>query len=660
MFNRYRKEKTPSGRDDFLERAPQAQPTGRYQCADMVSIPAGSRWGLVYSKSGGSVKVLPREVAALLMHCQGFETLERHTANYLRHVEASRNPWDAQSSPLLNKMMRKHLALVSRQEGLQSQLAELAKEGFLTSDAELTRMCRTSAGDHEAPARISSVVIATRDRAESLERALTSCIEECRCFGRKVSFVVADRSETCDARDRNRDLVRSLKSRYGVAISYADRGAFIKYAGQLAAAGDFPPEIVNFCLYNPPNWGMPSHPELKFLNYGACSNGLLLHTAGETILQVDDDTICRVARPPESRDSLALTSSNDPTDFWFFHDREAAFKSANYEKRDLLELHEKLLGASVGRCVAGVSEGELDFEGVRAPFVRRVLSGSVRVRVTSAGVLGDSGLGSPLGCILLRGSSWERLTKSQPNYLAAITQRTTLRAVGRCTISDALPCFSSSAGLDNRVLLPPFPPVQRNHDGVFISILAACFDDACFGSLPWALVHDPLEPRAFSLSDLWDSAAGFRSGDLLRELIIACGANPGGQDDAERLRALGRRLVEIGSLPPKAFEEVLWIQALHMAGAWLSAIELRLRESQGKPEFWAADLQKVEQIITRESASERYSVPRDFKDHCAANEAREIFQHMVYMFGRLLCCWPDMVETARKLRAQGCRLACEV
>ncbi|HEX5483686.1 MAG TPA: hypothetical protein VFZ08_13770 [Terriglobia bacterium] len=658
MFGCGRHGKTPALGGGPLEGASEAQ-TGRcYQCADVVRLPAGSRWGLVYSRSSRAVKVLPRHVAELLAHCQSFETIEQHTASYLRHIEAARNPWDAQSSPLLSRMMSLQLALASQHRDLRGELSKLVEDGLLTSDADLARWCKLCAGNDEVPTPISSIVIPTRDRPESLERTLTSYAERCRHFGRKVGFVVVDLSEGCDGRERNRRLARSLKARYGAEVSYADRARVAEYASRLTEAGDFPPEVVNFCLFNPPQWGIPSHPNLKFCNYGACSNALLLHSVGEIILQVDDDTVCRIGRPPETRGGLALSSSADVAEFWFFPDRGAALKSVACQEEDLVAVHEKFLGAGVEKCVAAVSENDLDLKTIRAPFVRRILNGGARVRVTWAGVVGDSGLGSPLGYLLLRGDSWRRLTKSQPEYLHAITGRAVLCAVARTTISDGLPGFLCNAGLDNRALLPPFPPVQRNHDGVFMDVLANCFNGACFASLPWVLFHDPLEARAFSLSDLWDAASGFRSGDLLRRLVADFSPAPAA-DGAERLRSLGRYLTEIGSLSPKGFEELLQLRALHTASTLLSAIDMRLRESVGAPEFWTADLEKAAEVIARELASERYSLPRDLRDGCAPDESREVFRRLVYMFGRLLCCWPDMVAAAKDLRVRGWRLACD-
>jgi hypothetical protein len=89
-------------------------------------------------------------------------------------------------------------------------------------------------------------------------------------------------------------------------------------------------------------------------------------------------------------------------------------------------------------------------------------------------------------------------------------------------------------------------------------------------------------------------------------------------------------------------------------------MERRLDESGGKPEFWAVDLSKVIKAIRDSLLTEQIAAPRDFAEVCAIDEARELFRCLVRMFGQLLLSWPDIVETAKSLRAQGERLAKQV
>ena len=46
-------------------------------------------------------------------------------------------------------------------------------------------------------------------------------------------------------------------------------------------------------------------------------------------------------------------------------------------------------------------------------------------------------------------------------------------------------------GFDNRLLLPPFFPVQRNADGIFGLVLQKCVDGSRVAFLPSVLLHAP-------------------------------------------------------------------------------------------------------------------------------------------------------------------------
>jgi hypothetical protein len=113
--------------------------------------------------------------------------------------------------------------------------------------------------------------------------------------------------------------------------------------------------------------------------------------------------------PKSSANGVELNSASDPTKFWFFPNRKTALSSVDFIERDLLAIHEELLGKSLHSCVdASATAGEMFFARMNAHFIRR-LGFPGRVMATSVGVVGDSGLGSSLGYLMLEGDSWERL-----------------------------------------------------------------------------------------------------------------------------------------------------------------------------------------------------------------------------------------------------------
>jgi hypothetical protein len=540
--------------------------------------------------------------------------------------------------------------LGSEQGGtIREHLHALAQSGVLTSRADLIGYFQPRV-DPLAPARPIAVFgVPTRDRVQSLARCLRSYLEYDRHYGRTTEYVVIDGSHGPDTRQANRQLLCSLADYYGAEVSYAGLEEIRRFARELVRYGGLPGTTVEFGLLNPE--GCP-------VTTGGSRNALLLHAVGETLLQVDDDTTCQLTPAPDAREGLAFSSLYDPTEFWFPVESGPLLPDGPATGRDILALHERMLGRSLSDCLAQLPPGaDFDLNQTTAAFFRRLDRQEGRILVTSAGVVGHSGMGSSLYLLSLAGASRDRLLCSEGVYRQALAHQRVLRVVPRPTVCDGAYCMGLNLGLDNRQLLPPFLPVQRNQDGVFAALLRGCRPDGYFGFLPWALCHEPPDQRSSNQDDLWQSAAGLRTGQIIQALIPSIPASPAGTDCKLSLRALGGTLEEWGALPPGDFEELLRLricgllskQALHLA-------EL-LRQYQGLPVFWGRDARQLLARLQEALPCRQYVVPSDLRAVAEEGETGKFFQRLVRRFGQLLHCWPDLVEVARMLRIRGIRLA---
>jgi hypothetical protein len=410
-------------------------------------------------------------------------------------------------------------------------------------------------------------------------------------------------------RAANREVLKEVQGLCGVAVSWAGPQERGRFAAALARRAGVAEEVTAFALLNPE--GCP-------ITTGACRNALLLHTAGDLLVQVDDDTQCRLVAAPGRREGVHFTSRFDPTEFWFLPE-----EGVESEEVDFLGLHESLL--------AGGS-----------------------VAVTAAGVLGDSGMGSSLYLLGLDGPSRQRLLRSEGDYRLALRCHQVLRAVTRTTLSDGTLCMALNLGLDNRRLLPPFLSVQRNQDGVFGALVRACLPGSSFGFLPWAVLHRSPARRDFSEGDLVDDARRVRCGQVVRALVAAA-ACPG-PSPADNLRALGRTLAEWGALPRPAFEERVRLHVGEQRARLAARLEGLLKRHDGQPGFWAEDVRRVLEAVP----DERFAVPLDLEEALGYEAARERMPRLLRRLGELLRAWPDLVEAARELRRQEEGLAGEV
>ena len=250
-----------------------------------------------------------------------------------------------------------------------------------------------SAEADEAGRRIAAIGIPTRDRPQSLARALVSYAESARRYGRDIRFVVADDSRSADVQAQNRQRLGDVAERCGADVRYSGRSARADFAAALARRADVPLDVTRFALLGD---------ERFRFTYGAARNTLLLSLAGEVAVQVDDDTVCELRAAPEAVPGLAV-SSKGPSAFWHFESREAALAAAPVADTDFLALHERLLGRRPAACAAEVEQVALDVSEVGYATLRRAASPEARVRVTFAGAVGDSATTSLAHLLFLRG-----------------------------------------------------------------------------------------------------------------------------------------------------------------------------------------------------------------------------------------------------------------
>ena len=191
--------------------------------------------------------------------------------------------------------------------------------------------------------------------------------------------------------------------------------------------------------------------------------------------------------------------------------------------------------------------------------------------------------------------------------------------------------MSSTLGVDNRRILPPFMPATRGEDTIFGLTLMRCIGDAFMGHLPMAMLHVPVETRQFAREALWLDAGRVALKHVLWCCIASAPFGPTDIDDESRIRSLGRRLVDLGSLPEPEF-----------------------REARGAPG------------IDRRDAGVLGRRPAALSRHVAGGAAARglwrpgrrsaLARELVRSFGELLAAWPALVESARRLHAAGVTL----
>jgi len=592
----------------------------RYHHAFTSTYPLGEETNLVYTTISKQTGKISREVAGLLESCNRFRTIEQHASAWRQRSRDS-------------------------EARLTESLQQFAATGLLVSDEQLIRHCKSAAGPDNAPPPIATIGATTRNRPQLLQRGLASFIENARSNRRDLEVVVIDDGMTPEEQSATKEALKALVQEHGATIRYAGREERRLFADELASAAGLTAEQVRFALLGD---------AASTVTTGAARNSLLIETVGDLLLLVDDDSVCRVAPCPQTQPGLALDARTNPTEIWFYRDREATLRDTRFMEQDPLVLHETILGRQVAECLPPAEHAaDLDLTHTTADFAQRVWAHGGRVMATSAGVVGDSGMGST-AYLALPPDSQARLVRSEADYTAAVVNRQILRAPLRTTIARGTFCVGASLGLDNRVLLPPFVPVQRNSDGLFARTLLRCFRDGYKGYLPWAVLHDPLPPRTQSIEAAQADAERIRLTHILRSLIVPSAFTQSGEPAVD-LRRLGEELIEIASQRPIDFQHSIKARVVKSAALYLAGIEQAATAARG-PEFYARRQKDHWRRLCDALTTEEYFVPRDLGDG-SADEVRHAAQRMVLLFGQVLRDWPAIVDAAKGLRSRGVRLA---
>jgi hypothetical protein len=630
-----------------------------YRTADIEISRAGGQHAAVYSRVSAAAEVLSNEEAAMLRHCRDWLPLEEHAESWSRERELA--PLQALSAghgpawlawmlgPVLRYAERRRDSVPTdsaHTERTRRRLQDLAAKGFLVSAESLVEECRRRASPETLPP-IASIGITTRNRTAVLRRGLASHFENRQRYGRSTDYVIIDDADDAESESHTRALLIELRRELGMAVRYAGRAERRHFAKAVMAESGVPADLVEFALF-----GLPQCP----ITTGSARNSLLMATAGDRFVMVDDDSVCRLTPCPTLEHGLSLTSRRDPTEFWFYADPETALREAQPAEADFLGLHETMLGREAADCLPTPADvSTLNLETIKPGFDCRLRLWGGRVRGTMAGILGDSGIGST-GYLFIDAESQKRLTRSETDYLAAVRSRQVLRSVRRTTISEGTSCVAVNLGLDNRSLLPPFIPVQRNSDGLFARTLRLCCRDGYLGYLPWTVLHAPERPRQQNLEDYWRHIEQIRTADLVIHLMQASGAPYDGLSDAASLRRLGAQFEEWGSLGSDEFRELLQKQVWRSVGSVFSS----QHSSEAPPaeqEFYARLRQKYTDVLRDRVTEEDYLLPSDLAHLGDKEQVHSLGREIIRRFGQLLQAWPEIHAAALRLRAKGVELA---
>ena len=176
-------------------------------------------------------------------------------------------------------------------------------------------------------------------------------------LGRRVRFVVADSSSAPD-QERLASALDVLRKDIDIEVEHLDEAWRANLIRTLADETDCSPDVLRFALYGCETCGT---------NYGANRNALLLATAGELSVHVDDDTTLPLFEAPDTLSGIAFSSQADPNEYWF---GTCDWKPA--ERADFVEMHETLLGRPVAHLLEESARDDIAVDDLQPQLLRRL------------------------------------------------------------------------------------------------------------------------------------------------------------------------------------------------------------------------------------------------------------------------------------------------
>lgn len=621
-----------------------------FRADDCVAFDIGQGQAFVYSRTMDTVIVCPREVALLLRVCKDWRSLEAHLNALVNHPIVARTV--AASATLSgDDPAQPQFSEQQLRQSIRQHLENAIGAGLLVSDSDIRNRLSGGRVTSETP-NITSIGFVTRNRAACLARCASSYIENIGSAIEHTRILVMDDSDSTEHRSATRCLMKELKNRYGCRIGYADFDAKQRFVHRLHDVSQVPIDVIRFALTDVENYGC---------SIGANRNCLLLQTVGELGLSADDDTVCQMYLGPSS-ELLRYSSSQDIAQQEYFPDRESGLATLTPVDTNILSLHEQLLGRTLmTEALTLENSNNFELHRMSRKLLRAVTERAGKIALTFMGRVGDVANPYNMLAMFADGDQRQAIMQSHASYLTNCTSREALRNVPSPVVCDqelARMPMSTVMGFDNRVLLPPFLPVLRGEDAIFGLILNRCFTEAHYGYLPEIVLHAPMESRTNRPEDLWNAMVQFpyrRFVEIFLQTLSLpqCGPH-------RSLALVGEHLMAVGSQSMPSFVEHLKLGIWQFASSRLTVMEQLLDKYQGKPDFWAIDARKHNQLLLEAMLEDDFYVPADIKPGRTREDALELTRKLTFKFGELLHWWPQLVEASRELKSQHKELAIEL
>jgi hypothetical protein len=494
-------------------------------------------------------------------------------------------------------------------------------------------------GPSNSSIETSALAFVTAGRPSELRRCVQSYQENVQRFDRTPELVVMDDSKAEVDREANIRALTDFRSK--LLVRYAGYREKVQYITELSGVG-LDPAIASFAVLGD---------EHGFANTtGANRNCVLLDTLGETIVCVDDDTVCTLFAHPEFSEGLTFGCRQSPRDMWYYSPGEEPFPDLAPVDRDLLAAHESLIGKTVASVVSKTKPAQINVDGACNEILVTIPSSDEIIRVTMSGVKGKSTVKSGRWYLKSSGATRERLAQSEAGLKRAVAGRHVFGVSRNNAIAHLAPFASTAFGLVNRGLLPPFVPVGRSQDSAFGVLLSVLNPQELIGHVPLAVTHAPTDLRTYQ--DVPD----YQIADMVCDLASSF-ARSYPSKAAQVLTDIGKNLVDLAGFSDNEFWSISVRESAFKKAATLRGFAGALGNFSDCAEFWKNEVSCYHEQWAHRLTEPDYFIPIEFKLAGSRDTVKAMTKAFIRQMGSLLQNWPDILDAATHLREKGIRVS---
>jgi hypothetical protein len=535
---------------------PPGAASGTWIAPRVAMLPLAARECVLRNPFTGATVHATPESQGLLQHCTTFRSLTGHADHLCAAIPA----------------LRGHRAWVLQ------QLGGFAHAGMMMSAAQLVASWKQQA-DAAQSARVFGVVIRTCDRPHLLERLLASLQANQRQHQRSLPCHVLDDSRSAEIRQRNREVCAAAT---GLNIEHHPLDEDLALDAALKARFPDAVDEIEWLLGRTTGGA-------RGASYGRPVNWALLRAAGQRLLSIDDDVVLDVRRSPLCEGTISISGNADR--WYFYRSKEEILRDCARLDIDPLEEHLQALGQPLATVLARQpADADALCRELTSDELARLDCSSVVV-LTQNAVLGDPGSSlNPHPLYNTVGESFARFTETEASYAAYRRLRFNWRGQPRLRVATRRPLtFSTVAGMDNTMLLPPTVPTFRNEDLLLGEVVQFLYPHAVLLDLPWSLLHfrDP-EKEWTPLGD----AGAFRQDILhvLLDVVAEAGEQCRADIPEDRMRYLAAVMQDLAAASERELAGYLDHHLLDSRTRIGYELRQALDEHPGAPDYWKRDV----------------------------------------------------------------------